>query len=132
MSGGQVPSPRISEQEILDFAARIGVQAKRERVAKSQFEQIIASLESSEDEKVCLLVTTLFVFRQASRMRFENTAKEIGRALSYLYDRNGTKQDARKLLGLAKWAFECADKWGLDRAKDFGDFLRQILGRGHV
>lgn len=99
----------LDEKYILDIAAKIGVQAKLERIAKAWLENIIASLELTEDEKNSLLVTAAFAHRQAARLRGGRTARLISEAMRKLYSANCGKREARKLLGLSKWVFEATE-----------------------
>lgn len=99
----------IDERRMLDLAARIGVQAKFEGIAKAQFEGILASLDSIEDPSASLLVTAAFAHRQASRLRGRETAKLINASLAELHRAGGRKEDARRLLGLAKWVYEAVE-----------------------
>lgn len=96
----------VSEEQILDFSAKIGVQAKFEGLSKAHFEGIIASLDFIEDEKASLLVTAAYAHRQAARLRGRGTARLISEALNEIYKSGGKKETAKKTLGLAKWVFE--------------------------
>lgn len=96
-----------SEPDILDLAARIGVQAKYEKMERSQIENILSSLDLIGDERKSLLVTALFAERQAERLKKgRNTAKLINESLSKLYASGKDRNHARQLLGLAKWVYE--------------------------
>lgn len=98
------------EKKILDYAARIGSLAKAENVAPTQLEQIIASLENSQDRKNSLLICAAFAKRQANRLgRGNKMALAIVEAMKEILSRNGGKEEARKLLGLAKWVKESLD-----------------------
>lgn len=100
-----------SEPNIFDLAARIGVQAKYEGVDKSQIENILSSLDLVEDERKSLLVTALFAERQAARLgRGRETARLINNSLTQLYASGKKKNQARQLLGLAKWVYEAASE----------------------
>jgi hypothetical protein len=102
------------EGEMLDQAARIGVQAKFEGVKKAQFENLMASLDAIEDEKKSLLLTALYAHRQAERLGGRRTAILISQALNQLHAQGRRREDARKLLGLAKWVFESVERTRLD------------------
>ena len=100
-----------SEPNIFDLAARIGVQAKYEGVDKSQIENILSSLDLVEDERKSLLVTALFAERQATRLgRGRETARLINDSLTQLYASGKKKNQARQLLGLAKWVYEATSE----------------------
>lgn len=98
------------EPDILDLAARIGVQAKYDRMERSQIENILSSLDLIGDERKSLLVTALFAERQAERLKKgRNTAKLINESLSRLYASGKDRNHARQLLGLAKWVYEAIE-----------------------
>lgn len=98
------------EEQILNASARIGVQAAFERMTKAQFENLIASLDFIEDPKASLLVTAAYAHRQAARLgKGRETAKLISNVLNQIYKSNKSREDARKVLGLAKWVFEALE-----------------------
>ncbi|MCS7098591.1 MAG: hypothetical protein NZ922_06405 [Candidatus Methanomethyliaceae archaeon] len=102
-----MPKKTLSEKDLLDYAVRIGVQAKLDGIKKSQLENILASLELFEDPKHSLLVTAVYSNRQASRLkRGFRTADIISDILNELYRNGYGREEARKILGLAKWTFE--------------------------
>ncbi|ABL78684.1 hypothetical protein [Thermofilum pendens] len=99
-------APRLSEKEILDWGARIGVSARVENLKGSQIENLIASLDSFEGREA-LLVTAAFAQRQAQRLGTgRSTARLVTQALLDVYEKGGGKEEARKLLGFAKWVYE--------------------------
>jgi hypothetical protein len=122
----------IGEEEVLNLATKIGVQAKIDGVTRAQFENILSSLELVEDSKASLLVTAAFAHRQAARLGGRRMAELINDAMRKLYDANCGKEDARKLLGFAKWIFESIEEVRLPQVavrsltlKDFLDILRR-------
>jgi hypothetical protein len=119
----------ISDKEILDIATRIGVQARFEGLTRSQFENLLSSLDYVQDPKVSLLVAVAFAYRQASRLgRGRRTANLVANALERIY-REGEKDDARKLLGLAKWIFEIVEKTRLEKIpNEFMDLMKMLGG----
>lgn len=100
----------MREEEILDFATKIGIQAKFDGITKAQFEGILASLELIKDPKASLLATAAFTHRQAVRLGGHATAKLINEAMNRLYNSGCSRENARKLLGFAKWIFEIVEK----------------------
>lgn len=118
------------EQLIVDYSARIGIQARLERIARSQLEQVMSSLENVEDEKLSLLVTAAFAFRQAKRLGGQRTANIIGEAMEKLYENNCGKEQARKMLGLAKWVYESFEnKPDVKPVSSFKEYIDQMVGR---
>ncbi len=107
----------VSEEQILDISARIGVQARCERLAKAQLENLLASLDLVEDPKASLLVAAAYAHRQAARLgRGYVTARLVSNALNQIYKSGGKKENARKILGLAKWVFEAIENTGLPKS----------------
>jgi len=97
---------QVDEKWLLDWGARIGVAARRDGVKASQLENLIASLDSVE-EREALLVTAAYALRQMQRLGVGRTmARLVAQALRELYERDGGKEEARKMIGFAKWVFE--------------------------
>jgi hypothetical protein len=117
----------IDEKTLLDWSTQIGVTAQREKVEKHQLESIIASLDSIMDERSCLLLTAAFVRRQRCRDLIKpDTEKAIVNVLFELYKRGGNRDDARKLLGIAKWIYKAAENLPPERlrVKTLEEFIR--------
>jgi hypothetical protein len=94
------------EKLILDWGARIGVSALNENVKSSQLENLIVSLENFK-EREALLAAAAFAQRQAQRLGVGRaTARLVSQALLDLYEKGAGKEEARKMLGFAKWVFE--------------------------
>ncbi len=80
--------------------------ARSENVRPAQLENLIASLDSVSGREA-LLVTAAFALRQANRLGTgRTTARLVANALMELYEKGGGKDEARKLLGFAKWVYE--------------------------
>ncbi|MEM2746808.1 MAG: hypothetical protein QXK69_09895 [Candidatus Caldarchaeum sp.] len=130
MAGTPHQGNQPDESIILNHAAKIGIQAKLDGLAKSQIEQIIASLENMEDPRLSLLVTASFAYRQANRLgRGHRTANLIGEAMQDLYTKNYGKEQARKLLGLAKWVYESVERQSVRPVNSYTEYLVQLVGR---
>jgi len=111
------PAKRGAESDeklLLDWGARIGVAARRENVASSQLENLIASLNSVKGEEA-LLVASIFALRQAQRRERReegeqpigpHTARLVTRALLELYQMKLGKEAAQRMLSFAKWVYE--------------------------
>jgi len=126
-------------KELLNYATRIGVQAKFEGTEKAQMENLLASLEMVEDPESCLLVTAAYAHRQSSRGRIGwRTARLINEAMNWLYKQDIKKEEkrveGRKLLGLAKWIYECLEKERITLQKErikeltLEEFLEKLRG----
>ena len=127
----------IDDNFLLDWGARVGIQARLERLAKTQVEGLISSLEYISDKRACLLLTAAFAHRQAERLgKGARTARLLNTALSEIHKRGGGREEARRLLGIAKWVFETVENkrlpWDVssDTSKlTFTEYLEKILRR---
>ncbi|MEM0011418.1 MAG: hypothetical protein QXT84_06985 [Candidatus Bathyarchaeia archaeon] len=107
-------SQTITEKDILDLAAKIAVQARLDpKIDKSQIENLIASLEGASDPENSPIITAIYAHRQAGRNEIGyETAKLISETMCKLYSLRYKKDDARRLLVLAKWIYESFDVFG--------------------
>ena len=119
----------IDENFLLNWGTKIGVQAKIDGIRPSQIEGILSSLELISDDKASLLLTVVFALRQAERLRTgRQTARLINEALNEVYERKGNREDARKLLGVAKWVYESLERQRLPRVGNVRDLtLKKLL-----
>ncbi|MEM3944826.1 MAG: hypothetical protein QXJ59_12155 [Thermofilaceae archaeon] len=96
----------IDEKLLLDWGARIGLAARLENVRSAQLENLIASLDSVESREA-LLVAAAFALRQVERLHSGRMlARIVNQAMLDLYEKNAGKEDAKKMLGFAKWVYE--------------------------
>ncbi|MEM2291997.1 MAG: hypothetical protein QXO15_07930 [Nitrososphaerota archaeon] len=103
--------PKLTEEEILNLAARIAVQARIDYVKRSQIENLLTSVEIPSDQKNSPWVVALYAYRQAGRQEIgRGTADLIYEAMSRLSEAGGGKEDVRKLLGFVKWIYESFEK----------------------
>ena len=123
---------KIDETFILDWGAKIGVAARNENVRAAQIEALIASLDTIEG-RGALLITATFAQRQAQRL---GTGREMARlvtqAMLDLHEKGGGKEEARKLLGFAKWIYEALPPRPIRVRLDqltLQDLLKQLAGR---
>lgn len=104
----------ITETELLNWGIKIGFQAKKDDVKVHQLENLIESLEGVEENNA-LLFTAAFAKRQASRkeegrsLLGKNTARTVIDAMKYLHEHGAGRNEARKVLGFAKWVFEALE-----------------------
>jgi len=120
------------EKILLDHAARIGSLAKAENVPPNQLEQIIASLENSQDRENSVLICAAFAKRQANRLeRGNKTALAIVEAMKEILAGKGGKEEARKLLGLAKWIKESLEDQRVpyQGVKNFEEYMNLLLSK---
>lgn len=105
-SSAQETTAKIDEKLLLDWGARIGAAARSENVRAAQLENLIASLDAIQGREA-LLATAAFALRQAQRLGIGRTmARLVNQALLEIYERGGGKEEARKMLGFAKWVYE--------------------------
>ena len=120
----------VNEKLILDWGARIGVSALNEGVKASQLENLIASLDNFQGREA-LLATAAFALRQAQRLGTgRTTARLANQALLELYEKGGGKEEARKLLGFAKWVYEAriSVRGGRPEQLTLDSLLKQLAG----
>jgi len=126
-------SQTITEENILNLAAKIAVQAKVDNVKKSQIENLLASVEISSDPKNSLLVVSLYAYRQAGRGEISRrTADLVYEAMRSLSEAGCGREDARKLLGFVKWIYESLEEKKIPRVDirelRFQDVLKILRG----
>lgn len=123
-------SQSLTESEILNLAAKIAVQAKIDRVERSQIENLLAVAETALDPKNSPWIVTLYAYRQVERRRIgKKTADLIYEAMSKL----GGREDVRRLLGLVKWMYESLEAVSRPLPRDvenltFQGFLEILKG----
>ena len=106
----------LDHSTLLNYATKIGVQARLEGIAKAQVESLLASLDFVEDPRISLLLTSAYAHRQAARLgRGYNTARIINELMDQMYRSGEGKEKARFVLGLAKWIYEIAEEYRLPR-----------------
>ena len=131
-------SQGLGEKEILDFGTQIGVlmateknKKQTEKTKKHQIEQIIASLENTKDPRLSLLLTAAFALRQAKRELIDKKAADhISFVMKTLHEKNCTREEARKVLGTAKWVYEIMEgsskRFERPEKLTLEDFIKEI------
>jgi len=134
MSGtpSQKDAAKVDEKLLLDWGARIGAAAYSERIASSQLEELIASLDSVQGREA-LLVTAAFAWRQAQRLKAgRTTARLVSQAMLELYEKGYKKEEARKMLDFAKWVYAAVSEFrgfrGRPEQLTLESLLRQLAG----
>lgn len=127
-------SKPITEEEMLDLAAKIAVQAKIDRVDRSQIENLLAVVEIASDPKNSPWIVALYAYRQAERDKISiKTADLIYEAMSRLSKAGSGREDVRRLLGFVKWIYESLEiakgKLRVDvKGLKFQDVLEMLKG----
>jgi len=125
---------------LLDYAAKIGMQAALENITKTQVENLLASLDLVEDPRISFPLVSAFAYRQAARhKKGYNTARIVDELMDKLYKSGEEKEKAKFVLGLAKWIYEIADNYKLPKivpeinvnTLTFEKFLEILRGRRH-
>ena len=121
---------KVDEKLLLDWGARIGAAARSEGVRSAQLENLIASLDIVQGREA-LLVTAAFALRQAQRLGTGRTvARLVNQALLELYEKGYGKEEARKMLGFAKWVYEAISGFkGRPEQLTLENLLKQLTGR---
>jgi hypothetical protein len=96
----------LSERLVLDWGAKIGAVARSEFAPAFFFTHVIASLdEFSSRETVCFTAIAARRFAERYCCCYQ-TAEVVAQAMYDIYEKGGGKEDARRLLGFAKWVYE--------------------------
>jgi len=129
-TSSQEVAAKVDEKLLLDWGARIGAAARSEGVRPAQLENLIASLDVVQGEREALLVTAAFALRQAQRLGAgRTTARLVSQALLELYEKGYRKEEARKMLGFAKWVYEAVPGFrGRPEQLTLESLLRQLAG----
>jgi hypothetical protein len=123
---------KSNEAFILNLGAKIGAAARNENVKSAQMENLIASLDAIEGREA-LLATAAFALRQARRLGTGwIMARLVAQAMLDLYERGEDKEEARKMLGFAKWVYEASPRGFRGRPDQLTltDILKQMAGGG--
>jgi hypothetical protein len=127
----KVSETKVNESVLLDWGAKIGAAARNDNVKAAQLEGLIASLDAVEGSEA-LLATATFAMRQAQRLGTGQTmARLVVQAMLDLYEKRGGKEEARKMLGFAKWVYEASPRGFRGRPDQLtlADILKQMAGR---
>ena len=114
--------------DLLNWGARIGAAAYFDNVESSQLENIIATLDAIQGREALLLVA-MFAQRQSKRLGpGRNLARVITEAMLNLYEKGLGKDEARIVLGTAKWVFDAFQGARKPRLEDLGKLtLKDVL-----
>jgi len=123
----------VNEQEILNLGAKIGLALHTDSVKPAQVNKLLEILESEKDVKTAIILLTIFVQRQKSRGYLrDRSAREITNAMLNLINSNpDSKDEARKILGIAKWIHEALEKHRgpvLGEVRDIQSLLNVFVG----
>jgi len=128
-TSSQEGAAKVDEKLLLDWGARIGAAARSEGVRSAQLENLIASLDIVQGREA-LLVTAAYALRQAQRLGAGRTAARlVNQALLDLYEKGYGKEEARKMLGFAKWVYEAVSGFrGRPEQVTLESLLKQLAG----
>jgi hypothetical protein len=137
-------SASFSYKDLLDMATRIAVQARIDKLAKDQIENLIGSLYAIDDPKDALLVAQLFAQRQAVRFgkRKGNVIvpckamSEVGETFDNMYNMGKDRVFAAQFLTLVKWIYESMESIERDELSrinvktiTFDELMKILRGR---
>jgi len=123
----------MNEQEILNLGAKIGHALHIDNVKLAQVNKLLEILESEKDPKTAITILILYAFRQKSRKPGEasyigpRAVQEISNAMLGLLNQNPkNKDEARKILGVAKWVYEALKEYRRGVPQSISD-IRTLL-----
>ncbi|MEM1704486.1 MAG: hypothetical protein QXX33_05205 [Candidatus Hadarchaeales archaeon] len=121
-----------TEEDLINWGTEIGTLAFSEKIEKSQLEKLIASLESVKDPRLALYVTAAFALRQSQReergkaLLTRKFAERVASILQQIYEANGSKTEARKMLRFAKWIVEASTGRQIRPVKTLKEFIDSL------
>ncbi|MEM4972782.1 MAG: hypothetical protein QXR87_03560 [Candidatus Hadarchaeales archaeon] len=121
----------LTEEDLINWGTEIGTLAASEDIKKDQLEKLIASLESVRDPRLALHVTAVFALRQSQRKEPPLTkkfAERVAFILQQIHKANGSRTEARKMLGFAKWIREASTGRRIGLVKTLEEFISLSVG----
>jgi len=105
--------------ELLDWATKIAITAKKEDVASTQINSILSFAQEYKND---INTVMLYIMYQSQRLRFSNTAKILIDRINRL---KNNPDDIIRLLGYVKWIYETIEKIRVDYSTEkFEDLVR--------
>lgn len=122
----------LTEEDLINWGTEIGTLAASEDIKKDQLEKLIASLESVRDPRLALYVTAVFALRQSQRKEppplTKKFAERVAFILQQIHKANGSRTEARKMLGFAKWIREASTGRRIGLVKTLEEFISLSVG----
>ncbi|PSN81717.1 hypothetical protein B9Q01_10560 [Candidatus Marsarchaeota G1 archaeon OSP_D] len=107
------------DKSTLNKLARIAAKARVSRLDKSQVNNLLEMLYSTNNPELLLI----YLARQAGRNEID---KDVARELYEILN-NKNLNEAVQILGIFKWLFEAGE-----RTRDFDQFLRQTANQNQL
>ena len=107
------------DESTLNKLARIAAKARVSRLDKSQVNNLLEMLYSTNNPELLLI----YLARQAGRNEID---KDVARELYEILN-NKNLNEAVQILGIFKWLFEAGE-----RTRDFDQFLRQTANQNQL
>lgn len=124
-------------KDLTELGVRLGVRFRVDGVESAQVNKLLELLNAERDERLALVLVSLFSYRQASRSRGYmkiTTAREISNAMGEILasKKSELRAEARRVLGVAKWVYEALENKritpdSVDKIRDY-DSLLKFLG----
>lgn len=125
-----------SVKDLTERGVRLGIRLKVDGVPPAQVNKLLEILNAERDERLALVLVSLFSHRQASRGYMKPaSAREVSNVMGEILASKSSevRAEARKVLGIAKWVYEALegkrippDKVG--EIKDYESLLRFLGG----
>lgn len=119
-------------RDLTELGVKLGVRWKVDGVQSTQINKLLELLNSESDERLALVLVSLFSHKQASRNIIrQSSAREISNAMQEILasKKSNLKAEARKVLGVAKWVYEALERKRIpperaEEIKDYGSLLK--------
>ncbi|MEM2056718.1 MAG: hypothetical protein QXO76_00480 [Thermoproteota archaeon] len=124
-----------SVRDITELGVKLGVRFRVDGVQPSQINKLLELLNAESDERLALVLVSLFSHRQASRGYMkQSSAREVSNAMQEVLvsRKSDLRSEARRVLGIAKWVYEALERKRIppDRVEEIRDYdsLLRFLG----
>ena len=127
-----ISNQKISDEQMLDVAAKAASMARKNRVVdKSQVSKLLSVLETVGDERSCLLILSAYIYRQVSKREIDkDTSRILSSFLLEMYNKNMSRRDARKFLGMFKWLFESIERAYVPKpVNNYSEFVKTFFAK---
>ncbi|MEM2910432.1 MAG: hypothetical protein QXO01_05150 [Nitrososphaerota archaeon] len=130
----------ISAHDFYKLGVKVGVRLKVDGVQSTQVNKLLELLNSESDERLAVTLVAIFAHRQANRGYLRiSSAKELSDAMKQILECkecSGVRNEARKVLGIAKWVYEALERTTVPPEKikeisDFPNLLKLLMEAKH-
>lgn len=125
-------------KDFTELGVGLGVRFRVDGVESTQVNKLLELLNAESDERLALVLVSLFSHRQAGRGYMRPvTAREISNAMRAILEseKSDLRAEARRVLVVAKWVYEALGGRRIppeyaERIRDYDSLLR-FLGESH-